>query len=41
VAGILEPTGTANTDNAFIMALSTAQKTFGRGGMISAVIVVP
>jgi putative ABC transport system permease protein len=40
VAGILEPTGTANTDNAFVMALSTAQKVFGRGSMISAVIVV-
>lgn len=40
VTGILEPTGTANTDNAFIMALDTAQKVFGRGGMISAVIVV-
>jgi putative ABC transport system permease protein len=41
VTGILEPTGNANTDNAFLMALSAAQQVFGRGGMISAVIVVP
>jgi putative ABC transport system permease protein len=41
VAGILEQTGTANTDNAFLMPLQTAQTVFGRGGMISAVIVVP
>jgi putative ABC transport system permease protein len=41
VAGILEPTGTANTDNAFIIPISTAQRMFGRGGMISAVIIVP
>jgi len=40
VTGILEQTGTANTDNAFIIPLDTAQSVFGRGGMISAVIVV-
>jgi putative ABC transport system permease protein len=40
VTGILAPTGTANTDNAFLMPLAAAQRVFGRGGMISAVIVV-
>jgi putative ABC transport system permease protein len=40
VPGILAPAGTANTDNAFLMPLATTQRVFGRGGMISAVIVV-
>ncbi len=40
VSGILEPAGTANTDNVLIMPLSAAQDVFGRGGMVSAVIVV-
>lgn len=39
VTGVLKQTGTANTDNAFIMPLAYAQEVFGRGGMISAVIV--
>jgi putative ABC transport system permease protein len=41
VAGILKTIGNATTDNALLMTLAAAQRTFGRSGMISAVIIVP
>jgi putative ABC transport system permease protein len=41
VVGILKQTDIANTDNAVLMPLSFAQKFFGRGNMISAVLLTP
>jgi putative ABC transport system permease protein len=41
VVGILKQTDIANTDNSVLMSLSYAQNFFGRGNMISAVLLTP
>ncbi|MEN8114215.1 MAG: ABC transporter permease [Actinomycetota bacterium] len=41
IVGILDPADTANTDNAVLMSMGSAQALFGREGSVSAVVLTP